>query len=97
MSPERMVNIFRDFGTDQMIINSAADWGISDPLLVPKTAQLMRKHGMDEDEIEKVVWRNPINFFAQSGQISFEDFGDNSGIDRTLLHQGNSVLRGQTP
>ena len=74
MSPERMVNIFRDFGTDQMIINSAADWGISDPLLVPKTAQLMRKHGMDEDEIEKVVWRNPINFFAQSGQISFEDW-----------------------
>lgn len=97
MSPERMVNIFRDFGTDKMIINSAADWGISDPLLVPKTVQLMRKNGMDETEIEKVVWRNPINFFAASGQISFEDFGENDGVDRTLLHQGNSVLRGQTP
>lgn len=97
MTPQRMVEIFRRFGTDQMVINSAADWGISDPLLVPKTVQVMRKSGMDETEIEKVVWRNPINFFAQSGQISFADFGDNEGIDRTQLHEGNSVLRGQTP
>ncbi|MEZ4467692.1 MAG: TatD family hydrolase [bacterium] len=97
MTPQRMVEIFRRFGTDQMIINSAADWGISDPLLVPKTVQVMRKSGMDEAEIEKVVWRNPISFFSPSGQISFADFGDNEGIDRTRLHQGNSVLRGQTP
>lgn len=97
MTPQRMVEIFRRFGTDQMIINSAADWGISDPLLVPKTVQVMRKAGMDEEEISKVVWRNPINFFAQSGQISFADFGENDGIDRTELHEGNSVLRGQTP
>ena len=68
-----------------MIINSAADC-ISDPL-APRCS--ISERWDDEDEIEKVVWRNPINFFAQSGQISFEDFGDNSGIDRTLLHQGN--------
>jgi uncharacterized protein len=97
MTPARMVEIFRRFGTDDMLINSAADWGISDPLLVPKTVQLMRKSGMDEDEIEKVVWRNPINFFAQSGQISFADFEDDGAVDRTQLHEGNSVLRGQDP
>lgn len=97
MTPERMVEIFRRFGTDKMLVNSAADWGISDPLLVPKTVLAMRKAGMDEDEIEKVVWRNPIEFFGQSGRISFADFGDNEGIDRTRLHQGNSILRGQTP
>ena len=97
MTPERMVEIFKRFGTDQMIINSAADWGISDPLLVPKTVQVMRKNSMDEDEIEKVVWRNPIDFFSVSGQIAFSDFGDDGGIDRTQLHEGNSVLRGQKP
>ncbi|MCA9540338.1 MAG: TatD family hydrolase [Myxococcales bacterium] len=94
MSPERMVEIFRRFGTDRMIINSAADWGVSDPLLVPKTVQLMRKVGMDEEEIEKVVWRNPVGFFRQSGRIDFSDFGV-AGYDRTELHEGNSVLRGQ--
>jgi len=97
MTPERMVEIFRRFGTERMIINSAADWGISDPLLVPKTVQVMRKAGMDEDEIERVVWRNPIEFFAQSGQIAFSDFDRDRSIDRTQLHEGNSVLRGQKP
>lgn len=97
MTPERMVEIFRRFGTERMVINSAADWGVSDALMVPKTVQVMRKAGMDESEIETVVWRNPISFFAQSGRISFADFGEHSGIDRTQLHKGNSVLRGQKP
>lgn len=97
MTPERMVEIFRRFGTERMVINSAADWGISDALMVPKTAQVMRKAGMDEQEIERVVWNNPIDFFAQSGRISYADFDDESGIDRAQLHAGNSVLRGQTP
>ena len=97
MTPERMVEIFRRFGTDQMVINSAADWGVSDPLMVPRTVQTMRKAGMDESEIEKVVWYNPIDFYAQSGRISVEDFAGDSRYDRTQLHEGNSVLRGQKP
>jgi predicted metal-dependent TIM-barrel fold hydrolase len=97
MTPERMVEIFRRYGTDRMLINSAGDWGISDPLLVPKTVLAMRKAGMDEEEIEKVVWHNPITFFAQSGRISFADFEGGGAIDRTKLHEGNSILRGQAP
>ncbi|MSP71460.1 MAG: hydrolase TatD [Myxococcales bacterium] len=97
MTPERVVEIFRRYGTDRMLINSAADWGVSDPLLVPKTVLVMRKAGMDEDEIEKIVWRNPIEFFKQSGRIDFSDFGGSSAIDGSKLHAGNSVLRGQTP
>ena len=97
MTPARVVEIFRRFGTERMIVNSAADWGVSDPLLVPKTVQVMRKVGMDEEEIEKIVWRNPIEFFAQSGQISFADFEAEGSYDRTQLHEGNSVLRGQKP
>ncbi|HBP16217.1 MAG TPA: hydrolase TatD [Planctomycetes bacterium] len=97
MTPERMVEIFRRYGTDRMLINSAADWGISDPLLVPKTVLAMRKAGMDEEEIEKVVWKNPITFFAQSGQIDFADFDQGGAIDRTQVHEDNSVLRGQEP
>jgi hypothetical protein len=97
MTPERMVEIFRQFGTEQMIINSAADWGVSDPLMVPKTVLAMRKAGMEEEEIEGVVWRNPIEFFAQSGRISFDDFELGGSYDRAELHEGNSVLRGQKP
>jgi len=92
-----MVEIFRRYGTDKTLINSAADWGVSDPLLVPKTVLEMRKAGMDEEEIEKVVWRNPIDFFAQSGRIARADFDEAAPVDRTKLHAGNSVLRGQKP
>ncbi len=97
MTPDRMVEIFRRYGTEKMIINSAADWGVSDPLLVPKTVLTMRKAGIDDEETQKVVWDNPIDFFAQSGKISKADFGEAGGIDRTRLHEGNSVLRGQKP
>jgi len=97
LTPERVIEIFRRFGTDRMLINSSADWGISDPLMVARTVMLMRKVGMDEEEIEKVVWRNPIEFFSQSGRIAFEDFEDQGPIDRSRLHQGNTILRGQKP
>lgn len=97
MTPERMVEIFRRYGTEKMLINSAADWGVSDPLLVPKTVLAMRKAGMDEEEIQRVVWNNPLEFFAQSGRISLADFDQGREIDRTQLHEGNSVLRGQKP
>ena len=32
------------------------------------TVQVMRKVGTDEEEVEKTVLRNPIEFFIQSGQ-----------------------------
>jgi predicted metal-dependent TIM-barrel fold hydrolase len=37
MDANRMVAIVKEYGVDQMVINSAADWGVSDPLMVPKT------------------------------------------------------------
>ncbi|MEZ6183896.1 MAG: TatD family hydrolase [Planctomycetota bacterium] len=94
MDPDRMIEIFRRYGTEKMLINSACDWGISDPLSVPKTAMLMRKAAMDEEEIQRVVWNNPIDFFAQSGRISYADFGELPPGEKAALHEGNSVLRG---
>ena len=66
MTPARMVEIFRKFGTDKMLINSAADWGVSDPLLVPKTVQVMRKEGIDEEEISKVWGGNFLRLLQQN-------------------------------
>ncbi|MCA8923775.1 MAG: TatD family hydrolase [Planctomycetes bacterium] len=94
MDPDRMIEIFRRYGTEKMLINSACDWGISDPLSVPKTVMKMRKASMDEEEIERVVWNNPIDFFAQSGRLSYADFGDAPAGAAAALHEGNSVLRG---
>ena len=66
MSPERTMNIINKYGPEKILINSSADWGYSDPLAVPKTVHLMKVNEVPEETIEKVVWRNPIEFFSQS-------------------------------
>jgi predicted metal-dependent TIM-barrel fold hydrolase len=90
MDETRMVALVKHFGTRHIIVNSAADWGVSDPLKVPRTAQAMRDAGIPEAEIETIVWSNPVAFFGQSGRLHL----DRQPIDQTALWEGNSVLRG---
>jgi predicted metal-dependent TIM-barrel fold hydrolase len=96
MSEERMVALLQQYGLDKMIVNSAADWGRSDPLKVPKTGQAMLADGFSEPQVEQVLFHNPINFYGQSGRIAASDMTVAS-IDQTQLWQDNSVLRGQAP
>lgn len=96
MSEERMVALLKQYGTEKMVVNSAADWGRSDPLKVPKTGELMLEEGFTPDIVHKVLFENPIEFYAQSGKISLEEV-KRPVIDQTKLFENNSVLRGQTP
>ena len=41
-----MVRIVEDIGTDRILINSACDWGVSDPLKVAKTVAAMQEAGL---------------------------------------------------
>ena len=94
MGNERMVEIVKQFGTERIIINSAADWGISDPLAVPKTAALMKLRGIATSDIELVCYQNAITAFGQSGQIQESDFAADQTIDQSQKFEGNTVLRG---
>jgi predicted metal-dependent TIM-barrel fold hydrolase len=66
LSPERAVNIARQYGLERLLVNSSADWGPSDVLSVPKVAQLMLRVGFSRAEVEHLVWENPIRFYSQS-------------------------------
>ncbi len=92
MDEYRMVRILEDVGTDLIVINSACDWGVSDPLKVAKTAAAMREAGFDEDDVDKVVWRNPLEFFGQSGRLILDDLGER---DMAATFEGNTLLRGE--
>jgi uncharacterized protein len=88
MDEARMVRILQEYGTERMLVNSAADWGHSDPLKVAKTAAAMRDAGFREEEIERVVWHNPVAFFGQSGRLELE-------VARPrATFAGSSILRG---
>lgn len=96
MTEERMAALLRQYGTERMIVNSAADWGRSDPLKVPKTGQAMLAAGFSEADVDLVLFQNPINYYAQSGRISLDEM-TRPRVDQTQLWEDNSVLRGQTP
>lgn len=98
MDEPRMTELVRRYGTERILINSAADWGVSDPLKVPKTVAVMRSAGVPDSDIETVVWRNPVAFFAQSGRLDLDGVPERPSVDQTRSWEGNSVLRGgQTP
>ncbi len=95
MDEDRMTALVKKHGSDRIIVNSAADWGISDPLKVPKTIGVMRQRGIDEDTIQKIVWDNPVAFFAQSGKLDVSGIDARPKIDRKQQYATNSVLRGE--
>ncbi len=94
MGNERMTDIVRDYGKERIIIDSAADWGISEPLAVPKTAKLMLERGIPEDYVEAVTYSNALAAYGQSGQMNEEDWLNPPAIDQRNLYEGNSILRG---
>jgi len=69
LSPERAANILIEHGFERMMINSAADWGPSDPLMVSYTIEELQRRGVKEKEIAKVVWDTPVEFFTKSGRF----------------------------
>jgi predicted metal-dependent TIM-barrel fold hydrolase len=64
-TPARAVDILEMVGTDFIMVNSAGDWGKSDPLAVPEFILEMRRRGHGEDVIKKVVFDNPLAFWRQ--------------------------------
>ncbi len=71
LSPERAINIIDQHGSERIMINSAADWGVSDPLSVPITAREMRIRGWGRKDIEKVTLYNAYEFYKQSNKFSW--------------------------
>lgn len=97
MGNARMVEIVRQYGRDRIIVDSSADWGISDTLAVPKTAQLMLERGIPEAHVRAVCYENALAAYSQSGQMQEDDWLNPPAVDQRQLFYGNSVLRGQEP
>ena len=95
MDEHRMAALVTRYGSDRIIINSAADWGISDPLKVPKTIAVMREQGIADEVIQRIVWDNPVAFFAQSGRLDLTELDQRPAVDRAQKFETNSVLRGE--
>ncbi|HTZ45148.1 MAG TPA: TatD family hydrolase [Jatrophihabitans sp.] len=92
MDPDRMVAILQEHGTERMLVNSAADWGRSDPLNTYRTGQAMLAAGFTDQDVEQVLWHNPVAFYGQSGRLVLDELPGFTASAETFA--GNSVLRG---
>lgn len=90
MDEHRMVRLLRLHGTHHVLVNSAADWGRSDPLKTAAVGEAMLAAGFTEDDVDQVLWRNPVEFYGRSGRL---ELGPGTGGGPTT-HEGNSILRG---
>ena len=82
LTSDRFANIFMEFGTERMMLNSSGDWGESDPLNVPKTAALLELRGASRADIHKLVWQNILDFYGQ----------ERLNLPSTLLEAGAALV-----
>jgi predicted metal-dependent TIM-barrel fold hydrolase len=88
-TPERAADILEMAGTERILVNSAGDWGKSNPLAVPELILEMRRRGHGEDLIRKVVYDNPLAFLRQSRR--WQD-GPSAGTLRAGTVEGTGRL-----
>lgn len=65
-TPARAVDILETYGRERLWLNSACDWGVSDPLAVPKAARELKRRGHPEAQVDEIVYGNPRKFLSQS-------------------------------
>lgn len=97
MDEQRLVAIVREYGTERVLVNSAADWGHSDPLMTRHTGQAMLDAGFSEHDVDVVLWQNPLAFYGQSGRLHLDPVPGFAAAEPPLAgvtFEGNSVLRG---
>lgn len=66
LTPQRVSDIIREFGSDRMIVDGSADWGVSDPLSLVKVVDFLSKDGHPEETVENLVFKNAMEFYGQS-------------------------------
>lgn len=70
-TPLRALDMVERFGVERVMVNSAADWGNSTPMNLPDFIRTMGARGHDAAAIHRVVYENPIRFFAQARGFNF--------------------------
>ncbi len=92
-TPARAADIIEMVGTDRIMVNSAGDWGKSDPLAVPEFMLEMRRRGHAEEVIRKVVHENPLAFWRQCARWQDLPSRINQSRDRKGAEEKTAPLR----
>jgi hypothetical protein len=89
-TPQRAVDIIEMYGPDRLMVNSAGDWGPSNPLAVPEFILEMKRRGHPEATIRQIVYDNPLAFFSQSvrwPKVSFAPWLSGNGAVKATARE----------
>jgi predicted metal-dependent TIM-barrel fold hydrolase len=65
-SLNRAIDMIEIYGHERLWMNSACDWGVSDPLAVPRCMLEMKRRKHSAADIDRIVYQNPKQFLSQS-------------------------------
>ena len=71
-TPQRAVDIIETYGQERLVMNSACDWGPSDPLSVPQVRMEMARRGHDPKTVAAITLNNPGRFLGQCDKFRIE-------------------------
>ena len=66
LTPERVSGIVKEYGAERLIVNGSADWGVSDPLALPKVADFLAQDGHSDETVRKLLFENAMAFYGQT-------------------------------
>jgi len=66
LNPQRVGDILKRWGIELALVNSSADWGVSDPVSLPKVAKHMADKGFMPQQINQLLFENPLAFYRQT-------------------------------
>ena len=66
LTPERVSKMIHEYGSERIIVDGSADWGVSDPLSLVKVVNYMMKDGHTEETIKNIVFNNAMKFYGHS-------------------------------
>ena len=69
LDPKRVIGLIREYGLERMLVNSSADWGVSDPTSLAQVAENMTKAGYADADVKRLVFDNPMGFFGQAANF----------------------------
>ena len=65
-TPQRAIDMIETYGAEKLMINAAADWGISDPLQTHRAMHEARMRGHTLETLLRVFHNNPATFMGQN-------------------------------
>jgi len=71
-TPARAADLLERYGPERFLVNSAGDWGVSNPMAVPDFLAELRRRRHSELDLHRVVYENPIRFFRQARTFNFD-------------------------